>query len=340
MKKSYVVGVVGASGLVGGEVVQFLARGNFPVKELRLFAGMEDAGERIEFQGDEILVQPISADYYKDLDLVFFATHPLVSRDLAEEAAKAKALVIDAGRAFRLDQRVPLVVAELNPQALKAVKDGARIIASPGPAAIGLALALKPLADKFGLKRAIATALYGSTTGGRLGFEEHQAQTVAIFNSQDFEAAKFPRQAAFNVFPQVGPFVADATREELDIEQELRKILSAPGLSVSVTCAQVPVFAGLSISCCAELEQPAEVEAVRKIFRSQPGLMVMDEPAKEVYPDVLSCLETDHALIGRIRKAPGLNAGFHFWIALDNLRKGSALNMTGIAQSVIEQGLL
>lgn len=149
MNKSYVVGVVGASGLVGGEVVQLLAREGFPVSELRLFASIEDAGERMEFQGDQVLVRPISADFYKELDIIFFATHPLVSRDLAESAAKAGAIVINASRTFRLSKNVPLVVPEVNAEDLKGVKAG-KIIACPGPATIGLALALNPIEKSRG----------------------------------------------------------------------------------------------------------------------------------------------------------------------------------------------
>jgi len=340
MKKFYNIGIVGATGLVGGELIQLLSRENFPAEKVRLFAGVEDAGERLEFQGEQILVQPIAADFHQDLDIIFFAAHPLVSRDLAEQAAKAGALVIDASRAFRLEKDVPLVVAEVNPKALERAKDGMRIIASPGPATVGLSLALNPISKKLEIKRSLALAIYGSTAEGRAGFEEHQNQTVAIFNNQEFEVEKFPRQMAFNIFPQVGRFVTDSTEEEMDIEQELKKILEFPRLKFSATCVHAPVFAGLSIFVCLETRQQAEVEEIRILLKDQPGILVRDNPEQEEYPDVLSCLETDQVLAGRIRKDPLSNSGFQFWLNLDNLRKGSALNMLQIAQEIIEQELI
>lgn len=339
-KKLLKVGVVGATGLVGGELVQLMSRENFPVEDLLLFAGIDDAGERVEFMGEQVQVNAIAADYYKDLDLVFFATHPMVSRDLAEDAAKAGVLVIDASRAFRLSKNVPLVVPEVNPQALDSVKKGSGIIASPGPAAVALSLVLDPIAKELGINRAIAFAIYGSTVEGRAGFEEHQSQTLAIFNNQEFEVDKFPRQTAFNIFPQVGRFVSESTEEEQDIEQELKKVLSLPKLKFNVTCVQAPVFAGISIAACVQTTDKAELAEIRTILGSQPGILLMDNPGQEEYPDVLACLEHDQVLVGRIRKEPSAQSGFQLWINSDNLRKGSGLNMIQIARKALELGLV
>ena len=340
MKKLYKAGVVGASGLVGGELVQLLGRGDFPLQELRLFDSMDEAGERIEFQGEPLLVRPMSADYYRELDLVFFAAHPMVSRDLAEAAAKAGALVIDASRSFRLQKDVPLVVPEVNARDLRRSKERGRIIASPGPATIALSLALRPVEQKLGLKRVLAVALYGSTSEGRLGFEEHQSQTLAIFNNQEFEIDRFPRQAAFNIFPQVGNFVAESTQEELDIEQELKKVLCLPKLKISASCAQAPVFAGMAIYVCLEAKESCEVSELKEILGNQPGLKILDEPGQGIYPDILTCLKLDQVLVGRFKQDPLSASGFQFWLNIDNLRKGSALNMLQTAQKLVEQELL
>jgi len=339
-KKLFNVGIVGATGLVGGELIQMLSRENFPVEELFLYAGIDDAGERVEFMGDQILVNAVCADYYKGLDLVFFATHPMVSRDLAEAAAKAGVLVIDGSRAFRLNKKVPLVVPEVNPQALQGLKKGEKIVASPGPTVVALSLVLGAIEQELGVKRAIAFVLYGSTGEGRAGFEEHQSQTIAIFNDQEFEINKFPRQSAFNIFPQVGKFFAEMTEEETDIEQELKKVLSLPKLKFNVTCVQAPVFAGISIAACLQTQKKAEVSEVRTILGSQPGILVMDNPGQEEYPDVLACLEHDQVLVGRIRKEPSAESGFQLWINSDNLRKGSSLNMVQTAQLILELGLI
>jgi aspartate-semialdehyde dehydrogenase len=340
MSKLFNVGIVGATGLVGNELVQLLSQQNFPVKQLKLFSGLDDAGERAEFQGEDTLIAPISADFYNDLDLVFFAAHPLVSRDLAESAAQAGVIVIDASRSFRLDKTVPLVVPEVNAATLDAIKKGAKIIASPGPAAIALALALGPINSKYGLKRALTFSIYGSTNEGRLGFEEHQSQTLAIFNNSEFTVEKFPRQTAFNIFPQVGKFITDSTEEEMDIEHELKKVLAAPRLKISATCVQAPVFAGLSTFTCMELKQAPELEELRAFIKTLPGLCLIDNPAEEEYPDVLSSLENSSVLIGRVRKDPLTDSGFQLWMNSDNLRKGSALNMIQIAQEIVKKGLV
>jgi aspartate-semialdehyde dehydrogenase len=339
-KKLLKVGIVGATGLVGGELVQMLSRENFPVEELSLFAGIDDAGERVEFMGDPVTVEPICAGFHQGLDLVFFAAHPMVSRDLAEDAANSGALVIDASRSFRLRKDVPLVVPEVNPEALGGLKRGGGIVASPGPAVVALSLALFPLVQELGVKRAVAFVLYGSTVEGRAGFEEHQSQTIAIFNDQEFEVDKFPHQTAFNIFPQVGRFVSELTEEESDIEQELKKVLSLPKLRCNVTCAQAPVFAGVSIAACVQTRDKAEVAEVRTMLGSQAGVLVLDNPEQGEYPDVLASLEHDQVMVGRIRKEPGGESGFQFWINSDNLRKGSSLNMVQIAELALTRGLL
>jgi aspartate-semialdehyde dehydrogenase len=340
MKRLYKAGVVGTSGLVGNELVQLLTRGDLPLQELRLFDSMDQAGEQIDYQGESLLVKPVSADYYRELDLIFFTAHPIVSRDLAEAAAQAGAIVIDASRSFRLQKDVPLVVAEINSGELRKSKEAGLIIASPGPAAIGLSLALRPLERELGLKRVLAVALYGSTSGGRLGFEEHQSQTVAIFNNQEFEVDQFPRQTAFNIFPQVGEFVGESTQEELDIEQEVKKVLSLPKLKISTSCAQVPVFAGISVFVCLETRKSCELSSFREIIGSQPGLKILDEPGQGIYPDILTSLKVDQVLVGRLKPDPLSTSGFQFWLNIDNLRKGSALNMLQIAQKLVEQELL
>ena len=337
-KKLYKVGIVGATGLVGGELIQLLEREGFPVESLRLFASFDDAGDQVEWMGERIPVEPICADYFKDLDLVFFPAHPMVSRDLAEDAEKAGVWVIDTSRWWRLHPDVPLVVPEVNPETLELGKR--KIIASPSPASVALSLVLAPLEREFGLKRVGAVALYGSTQEGRLGFEEHQWQTIAIFNQQDFEIKKFPRQSAFNVFPQVGRFIGEESEEERDIKQEMRKILSQPDLKISLTCVQVPVFCGLSIALAVEVKKSASAQELRELFSQSAGIKVMDNPEEEIYPDTLACLEEDRVLVGRIRQEPKEKNLFQLWLSSDNLRKGSSLNMLQIAQLLIEKKLI
>jgi len=340
MKKLCQIGIVGASGLVGTELIQQLRQRNFPVKSLSLFAGFEDAGGEAEHSEEPLTIEPIRADYYQGLDLVFFAAHPMVSRDLAEDAGKAGVWVIDASRAFRLDPEVPLMVPEVNPESLKKIKAGKKIIASPGPTAVALSLALSALENKAGIKQAVALALYPSSYAGRQGLEEHQEQTLAIFNQQEFEMAKFPRQIAFNIFPQVRGFLGKSTEEEKDIEEELKKILARPDLKIGLTCAQAPVFAGISIFLDLETEKPIKEPALRDLLCRSPGIQVIDQPDQEQYPDLLASMEQDQVLAGRIREVPGSGNRFQLWINIDNSRKGSALNLVQIAEKMMELELI
>jgi len=338
-KRLYKVGIIGATGLVGRELMALLEREGFPVESLRLFAGFDDAGEKLEWEGEEILVEPIQADYFQGLELVFFSAHPMVSRDLAEEAEKAGVVVIDASREWRLVPEIALVVPEVNPDSLERFFPKRKIIASPSPASVTLSLVMAPLLREFGILQAWAVALYGSTQEGRAGFEEHQQQTIAIFNQQDFEIKKFPRQSAFNVFPQVGRFLGEETEEELDVKKELKKIFSQPDLKISLTCVQVPVFCGLSIALAVEVKKSASVQELRELLSQSAGIKVMDNPREEIYPDTLACLEEDRVLVGRIRQE-GEDNLFQLWLSSDNLRKGSSLNMIQIAQLLIAKGLI
>ncbi len=340
MKKNYKVGIVGASGLVAGELRALLEARDFPVEALSLFGGMEDAGEAVEFRGETIGIEAMRSDYHQGLDLVFFAAHPLVSRDLAENAAQAGVTVIDASRTFRLDRNTPLVTPELNAHRLAAAGKGGRIIASPGPCAIALALVLHGIGKEFGIERATALALYPSSFEGRAGLDEHQEQTVALLNQQEFKVARFPRQTAFNIFPQVGKFNGAATEEEQDVAAELKKILERPDLRIAVTCAQVPVFVGISILLGLETGKPASEEKLRDLLAHSPGVAVLDHPEQDQYPDLMTSMDSERVLAGRIRRDPDSDRHFQIWISADNLRKGSSLNMVAIAEKLIELKLI
>jgi aspartate-semialdehyde dehydrogenase len=332
MSNKHNVVIVGATGLVGKELIEALERRRFPIASLRLFASMNSAGEHLPYFDDEIKVEPIRSDYYRDSDVVFFATHPLVSRDLAEDAARAGALVIDASNAFRLDPAVPLVVTEVNPETLALARDGKRIVASPSAAATALALALAPLARRFGVARLVTTAIYGTTTAGRLGFEEHQYQTINVFNQQELTIERFPRQTAFNVFPYVGGFGQDADLGlERELMDELPRVLGGP-LPVAVTAVQAPLFCGVGLAANVELSAGATLAEVRETLGLAAGVTLMDEPAEEVFPDTLLAMDHDEVLLGRLREDRSRPGCFSFWLSADNLRKGSALNMVEIAE--------
>jgi aspartate-semialdehyde dehydrogenase len=334
-RRLYNIAIVGATGLVGSELMKALEERRFPVQELALFSSMAMAGEKVEFMGEEFTVLPMSADFYRGMDLVFFTAHPMVSRDLAEESASDGCIVIDSSRTFRLDPLVPLVVPEVNPQELKGLRDKKGIVASPGPLATALALVLNPVLKKYGIKRIVAASTHGSTSGGRMGFEEHQQQTISIFNQREIEMDRFVRQSAFNIYPRVGPFTGDGTEEENDIERELPKILGENGLAITVTSAMVPIFCGVSAAVNVETRDPVNLDSLREIISDSPGVMLMDRPSQEEFPDTLEAMAHDEVMVGRLRKDPTMKNGFNLWISADNLRKGSALNMVQIAETIL-----
>jgi aspartate-semialdehyde dehydrogenase len=334
MAKKFRIAVVGATGLVGSELVESLARRDFPVESLRLFASLDNAGGRIAFRDDEIKIEPISADYARGCEIVFFAAHPLLSRDLAEEAVKAGAVVIDASRAFRSDPSVPLVVPELNPEDLPGILARRRIVASPSAAAVAVALVAAPLHRRWGIKRIVAVSAYGSSAAGRPGLDEHQRQTIGLFNQEEMEFEKFTRQSAFNLFPRVGDFADEETEVERDLETDLPRILKAP-IKVAATAAQAPVFCGIGTALNLELGERVSPADARAELRLAPGVLVMDDPDRDEYPDTVAAMAEERVLAGRIRPDPSLARGLQLWISSDNLRKGSSLNMVQIAELLI-----
>jgi aspartate-semialdehyde dehydrogenase len=330
--RKFDIAIVGATGLVGSELLESLERRRFPVRKLRAFASVNSAGESIEFMDAELEVEAVSSDFYQDSQIVFFATHPLVSRDLASEATEAGAFVIDASRHFRNSDDAVMVVPEVNAEAMAELKDGKRIISSPSALSVGLATLLKPIGERFGLKAVSVASTHGSTCAGRKGFEEHQFQTIGVFNQSELAIERFPRRAAFNVFPQVGMADGDDSFEaEVEVMNELPRLLGGE-INVSVTSMFVPIFCGISAVVSFELETGASLDAVRGVIDKSAGVLLLDNTEQESYPDSLLALEQDEVLAGRVRVDPTRPKGFTLWISFDNLRRGASDNMVAIAE--------
>lgn len=333
-EREFKIAIVGATGLVGSELVEALSYRRFPAGELRLFASPDSIGETFDFRGDEIEVEQVRADYYEGMDLVFFAAHPMIARDLAADAANAGAIVIDASNHFRPYPDVPLVVPEVNPEALAKVRKTGNIAASPSAAATVAAVVLAPLARKWGLKSLCATAAVGTTSGGRRAFEEHQFQTIGVFNQTEISVERFPRRAAFNVFPWAGDIgeKGDALLER-ELAAELPRILGAE-LPVASTFMTVPIFCGLSMVLSAALDAEPPLPALLDELDNAPGLTLLEDSEADAYPDTLLAMEHDEPLVGRVRKDPTRAGGYLLWVSADNLRKGAALNMVQIAETL------
>jgi len=330
------VGIVGATGLVGEFMRASLIERNFPVRSLRLFASARSAGRVIDWKNERIVVEDASKADYTGLDVVFFSAGADTSRELAPVVAAAGAIVIDNSSAWRMDPEVPLVVAEVNPSALRSLPKG--IVANPNCTTMAAMPVLKPLHDAAGLQRLVVSTYQAVSGGGVAGVQEldEQVQRVSAESNRlvnhggavEFpQTRKWPVPIAFNVVPFNYKVVEDGyTDEEIKLRNESRKILDIPGLLVSGTCVRVPVFTGHSLSINAAFERPISVDAAMEILRAAPGVLVTD------IPNPLAATGCDPVLVGRVRSDPTAENGLVLFVSGDNLRKGAALNAVQIAE--------
>ena len=333
------VGIVGATGLVGGVMRALLAERRFPVAELRLFASARSAGRRLPWAGGEVTVEDAFAADYAGLDVVLFSAGATVSRQLAPCVAEAGAVVVDNSSAWRMDPDVPLVVPEVNAHALASIPRG--IVANPNCTTMVAMPVLKPLHDEAGLVRIVASTYQSVSGAGVKGIGEldEQVRKVAEHASElahsgravDFPPPeKFAAPIAFNVLPFAGNLVDLETDEEHKFRNESRKILGLPDLRVSCTCVRVPVYTGHSLSLNVELERPLAPERAVELLASAPAVVVTDVPT------ALEAAGRDPSYVGRIRRDPGAEHGLALFVCGDNLRKGAALNTVQIAEALAQ----
>lgn len=335
---SFTVGIVGATGAVGQELLRLLEERGFPIATLRLFASARSAGKSVEFKGGRIIVEEAKPGVFAGVDVAFFAAGGKVTRALAPDAVKAGCLVIDKSSALRMEPDVPLVIPEINPEALRTHKG---IIANPNCSTAVALMGLFPLHQRFGLKRYFA-ATYQSVSGaGAEGVRELEAQVAAHAKGAELPRKVFPHQIAFNLIPQVDTFGSNGyTGEETKMMLESRKILGLPKLGVSATCVRVPVVRAHSVAINAEFERPVSVAEAREAVSSFPGAQLVDEPAQGEYPTPLDFSMKVKCGVGRIRLDTALTNGLAFWVSGDNLWKGAALNAIQVAELMVRDGLL
>jgi aspartate-semialdehyde dehydrogenase len=334
------VGVVGATGLVGGMMRELLAERDFPLAELRLFASARSAGTKVDFKGTQVVVEDASTADFSGLDIVFFSAGGDTSRALAPKAAAAGAVVIDNSSAWRSDPDVPLVVAEVNPHALNHIPKG--IVANPNCTTMAAMPVLKPLHDHAGLKR-LTVSTYQAASGGGVEGIQVLASQLRAGNAGDLDglaqspdAAPLPAPVkwavplAYNVVPLNYVVGEDGyTEEELKLRDESRKILEIPGLPVSGTCVLVPVFTGHSLSINAEFDRPISAAEATALLAAAPGVLL------EEVPNPLAATGQDSVFVGRIRPDPTVAHGLALFVVGDNLRKGAALNAVQIAEVML-----
>ena len=335
---SYKIAVVGATGNVGREMLGVLAERAFPASEVVALASTRSVGTEVSF-GDAVL-KIKALDYYdfKGTDIVLMCAGGKVSKEWSPRIAAQGALVIDNSSAWRMDRDVPLVVPEVNVEALHEIKKG--IIANPNCSTIQLVVALKPLNDYAKIKR-VVVATYQSVSGtGKEAMDELFTQTRAMFVADPIEHSRYPKQIAFNVIPYCGDFIDSGyTTEELKMMVETQKILDAD-IQLTVTCVRVPVFIGHAEAVTIEFERPITAEKARSILRVAPGVLVVDKRDDEGYVTPIEAAGEDATYVSRIRKDPTVEHGLSMWVVADNLRKGAALNAVQIAECVINRNLI
>ena len=325
------VAIVGATGAVGVEMLLCLEQRNFQLSELTLLASSRSAGRKMKFRGEEITVKELTHDAFEGIDIALFSAGGGISLEFAPSAAAAGAVVIDNSSAFRMDEGVPLVVPEINPDAAKNRPRG--IIANPNCTTIISLMALAPLHEKFGLESVIASSYQAVSGSGAQGIIELEEQVKAIANGQPFTPRVYPRQIAFNVIPQVDSFTENGyTKEEMKMLNEGRKILGHDTLKVSCTCVRVPVYRSHSVSITAQFSKEPSVVEARAAYVGRPGVHVVDDPSKMMFPVPLDTTGKDDCLVGRIRKNLVLENALDIWVVGDQVRKGAALNAVQIAE--------
>jgi aspartate-semialdehyde dehydrogenase len=337
--KKYNVAVIGATGLVGREMVAILEERSFPVKRFVPIASERSAGESISFQGADYSVLESKPEVFEGVDIALFSAGAEISKELAPIAAEKGAVVIDNTSAFRMDAEVPLVVPEVNSEDIAGYKKRG-IIASPNCSTIQMVVVLNPLHKAAKIKRVVVSTYQAVSGSGKKAVEELSGQISALFNQKDPECNVYPHQIAFNCLPHIDVFCEDGyTREEKKMMEETGKIMHLSGNLVTATTVRVPVFCAHSEAVNIEFENELGPDKAREILALSPGVKVVDDPAKDLYPLATDAAGKDDVFVGRIRKDPTVKNSLDLWIVADNLRKGAALNGVQIAEVLAKRFL-
>ncbi len=337
----YNVAVVGATGAVGRMMLKVLEERNFPVKNLRLFASPKSKGLKIRFKGEEVPVEVLEeTKSFKGIEIALFSAGAQRSLDYAPAFAKDGAVVIDNSSAWRMDPEVPLVVPEVNPHAVAQYKNKG-IIANPNCSTIQMVVALKPLHDYGRIKRVVVSTYQAVSGAGQKAINELEAQTRAWCQGEKLPEPKYiPQTIAFNCVPHIDVFLSNRyTKEEMKMVNETVKIMEDPNIKVTATTVRVPVFYGHAEAVNIETEKKITVEKAIELFKNAPGIVVIDDPEKKLYPLQIDVAGKDEVFVGRIREDFSIENGLNIWVVADNLRKGAATNAVQIAEVLIRDYL-
>lgn len=334
--KTYNVAILGATGAVGKQMLEVLVERKFPIKELHLLASARSAGKLMQVDGKEYVIEEAKETSFEGIDIVLGAAENDIAEKFVPHAVKAGAVVIDNSSAYRLDPNVPLVIPEVNPEAVKNHKG---IIANPNCATIIALVALQPLHAYAKVKRLVVSTYQAVSGAGVNGIKELDQQVMALGHGKEAEVNTFQYQIAYNLIPQIGGFDDEGySSEEMKMQNEGRKILGNENLQVNCTCVRVPVYRSHSESIMAEFEQPIDVEKARELIALGEGVKLVDDPQNKVYPMPLETSNQDLVYVGRIRKdMSGHENALSLWCCGDQVRKGAATNAVQIAQLLVQE---
>jgi aspartate-semialdehyde dehydrogenase len=336
--REYRIGVVGALGAVGTEMLKTLENRNFPLDTVVPLDIPENEGKSITFKGRQVKVKATREGVFRELDIALFSAGEAASLKLSPVAASEGCIAIDNSNAFRMDPDVPLVIPEVNPEDLKWHKG---IIANPNCSTIQMLVALKPLHDRFKIKRIVVSTYQAVSGTGLAGISELNAQVKAYVEGKPMKAEVYPHQIAFNALPHIDVFLDNGySKEEMKMVDETQKILHDESIVVSPTAVRIPVIRCHSEAINIETDLPISVEEARKLLEKAPGVRIMDDLSENIYPLATELVGTDDVYVGRLRKDISVENGLNMWVVADNLRKGAALNTVQIAETLIKMGLV
>jgi len=333
--RTYSVAVVGATGAVGNEMIRILEERNFPVGELRLLASERSLGKELTFKKKDYPVAVLDENSFEGIEIGLFSAGGSISERFAPIAADEGCIVVDNTSAFRMDPEIPLVVPEVNPEAIDGFRNRG-IIANPNCSTIQMVVALKPIHSVARIKRLVVSTYQAVSGTGKDAIEELAQQTRALLNLEEPEVKVYPHRIAFNCLPHIDVFLENGyTKEEMKMVNETQKILDDPSIAITATTVRVPVFYGHSESVNIETERKITADEVRGILAEAPGIIVVDDPAKCEYPLAIDGAGRDETFVGRIREDESIANGINMWVVSDNIRKGAALNTIQIAEILI-----
>ncbi len=332
-KEAYTVAVVGATGAVGGQMIEVLEERKFPVATLVPLASARSAGGTVSFRGQEVTIQELKHSSFDGVDIALFSAGSEISKEFAPVAAKVGTVVIDNSSAWRMAAEVPLVVPEVNAQDIGWHRG---IIANPNCSTIQMVVALQPLHEQFRIRRIVVTTFQSVSGTGKEAMDELMEESRALLSFQEAKPKVYPYRIAFNCLPHIDEFLPTGyTKEEMKMVHETKKIMGDDTMAITATTVRVPVYIGHSESVNIETERKATANEARAVLSTAPGVIVYDDPARALYPMPLEVVGTDDVYVGRIREDDSVGNGLNLWVVADNLRKGAALNAVQIAELLL-----